>query len=91
MLKCEEVFIKIKEFLLSPLILTCRRGDSPLLLYLSVTEWAMRLILSQEIDKAEKLFHFIRKVFKDAKMRYQKIEKLVLSVFTASRKLWPYL
>lgn len=70
--------------------LTRLRDGSPLLIYLSVTDRAMSSVLIQEIDKAEKPVYFVNKVFRGAEARYQKIEKLALSVVIVERKLRPY-
>lgn len=43
--KCENEFTKLKEFLTSPLILTRLKEESPLLLYLSVTDQAISFVL----------------------------------------------
>lgn len=88
--ECEETFSKIKVFLKSPPILTRSKENLPFLIYLSVTERATSSVLVQEINKTKKLVYFISKVFKGAKTRYHKIEKLTLAIFTTTIKLWPY-
>lgn len=88
--ECEESFIEIKKFLSSPSILTRPKENLHFLRYLSSIENDMSLVLIQEIEKAEKHVYFISKMFKGAKKRYQKIEKLVLAVVTAIRKIRSY-
>lgn len=85
--KCEEVLSKIKEFLTSPPILTRPKEDSPLIFYLSVTKQVMSSILVQEINKVDKLVHFVIEVFKGVETHYLKTEKLILVFVTAVRNL----
>lgn len=62
--------LKFKSFLVSPLILSLLRKESPLLLYISVIDQAMSLVLVQETDKVERLMYFVSKVFRGAETRY---------------------
>lgn len=66
----EEAFSKVKEFLTSLAILTLPKEDPPLLLYLSINEYAMISVLVQEINKVEILVYFVSKMFKSAEARY---------------------
>lgn len=50
----------------------------------------MSSILIQDTNKAKRPVYFIRKVFRCAEERYQKIEKLTLAIVVAVRKLCPY-
>ncbi|WJX52573.1 hypothetical protein P8452_38672 [Trifolium repens] len=88
--KCEEAFQKLKEFLASPPILTRPQLGNHLFLYLAVTENAMGATLVQEIKGEEKPVYFVSKIFKGAETRYQKIEKLSLSVISTARRLRQY-
>lgn len=59
-------------------------------MHLSVTKRAVSPVLVQEIGKEEKSVYFVSKMFKGAKTCYQKIDKLMLTVITTTRKLQPY-
>jgi len=50
----------------------------------------MNSVLVQDSDTGEKSIYFISKVFREAELRYQKIELLALAVVITSRKLRPY-
>jgi len=49
--ECEEAFLKLKEYLASPLVLCKPQLGTPLRLYFIVTELAISLVLVQEQDK----------------------------------------
>ncbi|XP_058784142.1 uncharacterized protein LOC131658910 [Vicia villosa] len=65
-LACEEVFLDVKWFLSSPPILTRPGDNSPLVLYLSVTNYAMSSVLVQEGEDGERPVYYISKVLKGA-------------------------
>lgn len=88
--ECEEVFLKLKEFLATPLILTRPDPGKTLYLYLSITDQAVSAILVQESRKDQQPIYFMSKVLHGAKTRYQKIEKLGLALVVAARRLRPY-
>ncbi|GAU44606.1 hypothetical protein TSUD_240980 [Trifolium subterraneum] len=88
--QCEEAFQSLKEFLSSPPILTRPQAESPLLLYLVVSERALSSSLVQEINGEEKPIYFVSRVFQGAEIRYQKIEKLALAVVITARRLRLY-
>ena len=67
-------------FLSSPPILTRPGENAPLILYLAVYEKSMSSILVQEGEDGEKSVYFVSKVLKGSEQRYQKIEKLVLTL-----------
>lgn len=49
-------------------------------LYFPITNNTLSFVLVQELDEVEKLDYFVNKVFKEAELRYYKIERLVLAV-----------
>lgn len=88
--ECDSAFSKLKEFLASPLILTCPIVGSHLYLYLSIIDLALSSILVKETYNVEKFVYFVSKVLKGVEARYQKIERFMLAVVVTSRKLKPY-
>jgi len=87
---CEEAFTNVKEFLSSPPVLHRPSPGSTLSLYLSVSDNAISSVLMEDSEEGEKPVYFVSKVFKGAKLRYQKIERLALAIITTARKLRPY-
>jgi hypothetical protein len=88
--QCEEAFQRLKEFLATPPILTRPQPETPLLLYLAVSENAMSSALVQEIKGEEKPVYFVSKILKGAETRYQKTENLSLAVVNTARRLRQY-
>lgn len=87
--ECEEAFLKLKEFLAMPPILT-KPDLGTLYLYLSVTDQAVSAVLVQEIGKDQQPIYFVSTVLHGVETRYQKIEKLDLALVVAARRLRPY-
>ena len=88
--KCEQAFRSLKEYLSKlPLVLKPIKGE-PLYLCLAVTEYAISGALVREEDKVEWSVYYVSKRLVDAETRYPEMEKLVLTLVIASRKLRPY-
>jgi hypothetical protein len=87
--ECEDAFCKIKAFLSSPPILHRPTTGSILFLYLSISNNTISSVLVQDSDSKEKPVYFVSNIFKGAEPRYQKIERLALTVITTTRKLCP--
>ena len=68
--ECEEAFVKLKDYLASPLVLCKLELGTPLRLYFSVTEKAISLVLLQEQDQVQKSIYFISKVLQGPEVRY---------------------
>jgi len=60
--KCEEAFIKLKEYLASPPVLCKPQAATPLRLYFSITERAISGVLVQDQDQVQKPIYFVSKV-----------------------------
>ncbi|MCH92567.1 hypothetical protein A2U01_0013507 [Trifolium medium] len=89
-LQCEEAFKQWKEFLASPPILTRPEPGNALYLYLAVSDRALSSVLVQEIKGEEKPIYFVSRILRGAEVRYQRIERLSLSVVVTARKLRKY-
>ncbi|RDX98916.1 Retrovirus-related Pol polyprotein, partial [Mucuna pruriens] len=88
--ECEEAFLRLKAMLATPPILVRPELGRPLHLYISVTETAISSALVQEREKEQCPVYFISKTLQGPEKRYQKIEKGVLALVIASRRLRPY-
>ena len=79
----QKAFERIKEYLLSPPILQPPRMGKPLLLYLSVTEEAMGVVLAQEAEdtKIENAVYYLSKRMLEYEIKYSRTEKLCLALF----------
>ena len=88
--KCEAAFLKLKEYLVAPLVLCKPRTGVPLQLYFAVTEWAISVVLVQEQDQTQKPTYFVSKVLQGSEARYQSLEKATLAVVFSARRLRHY-
>jgi len=60
--ECEEAFLKLKEYLASPLVLCKPQLGTPLRLYFTVTKKTISSVLLQEQDQVQKPIYFVSKV-----------------------------
>ena len=61
-----------------------------LFLYLAVSEVAVSAVLVREENKKQKPVFYTSKMLLDAEMRYNDLEKMVLALVTAKKKLRHY-
>lgn len=88
--ECKKVFGELKKFLSAPSVLVRLKLNSPLILYLEVSEKAISSVLVQDSEGDKRSAYFVIKVFKRAKIHYQKIERLALVVMVTAGKLRQY-
>jgi len=88
--ECEQAFLKLKEYLASPLVLCKPELGTPLRLYFAVTERAINLVLVQKQNQVQKPIYFVSKVLQGLEVRYQAIEKASLAVVFSARRLRHY-
>ena len=85
--KYEQAFQALKEHLgCSPLLSKPIKGEK-LYLYLFVSEEAVSTALVREEGKVQWPFYYVSKRLLDAETRYPELEKLVLALVVASRKI----
>ena len=68
------------------LVLTAPRPGEDLFVYLSVSEHVVSAVLLRD-QGVQQLVYYINKTLVDAKTRYLPLEKLVLALVHATRKL----
>ena len=86
----EEAFIALKTYLSSPPILVSPYKGELLTLYLTVSDFSTSVVLVRNKDKVQQPFYYCNRALRGAKERYLKMEKLILALVTAARKLCPY-
>ncbi|XP_074322718.1 uncharacterized protein LOC141659690 [Apium graveolens] len=87
---CEEAFLKIKEQLGNPPMLTKPEDGETLILYLAVSEYSVSAVLVKEEASYQWPVYYVSKRLLDAETRYTNMEKLVYTLILAARKLRPY-
>jgi len=88
--ECEAAFLKLKEYLATPLVLCKQQVGVPLHLYFAVTEWAISSVLVQEQNQVQKPIYFVSKALQGPELRYQSLEKAALAVVFSARRLHHY-
>ena len=87
---CEEAFTALKTYLSSPPILMSPSEGDLLTMYLAVSDFSTNAILIRDKDIVQHLVYYCSRALRGAEERYPKMEKLILALVTAARKLRPY-
>ena len=90
--QCQQAFERIREYLLSPPVLVPPMPGRLLLLYLSVSDIALRCMLAQLDDfDRERAIYYLSKRMLEYKTRYIMIERFSLALVWATRRLRHYM
>ncbi|XP_048613381.1 uncharacterized protein LOC125587219 [Brassica napus] len=90
--KCEEAFGQLKQYLMTPLVVSKpEAGDTlSLSLYITASSTAVSSALIREYRGEQKPIVCTSKRMTDQETRYPTLEKMALVVITSARKLRPY-
>ena len=87
--ECVIAFEDLEQYLSSPPILSRLEKEEVLYAYLVVIDYAVNLVLVRNEDRVERLVYYISKSLQEAETRYLPLEKAVIAIVHATRKL-PY-
>ena len=87
---CEEAFSALKTYLSSPPILVSPYEGELLTLYLAVSDFSTSVVLIRNKDRVQNPVYYCSQALRRAEERYPMMEKLILALVTAARKLRPY-
>ncbi|XP_030963863.1 uncharacterized protein LOC115985026 [Quercus lobata] len=87
--RCDEAFQELKEYLAKAPRLTAPEPGEDLFMYLAVTEHAVSAVLLRD-QGVQMPVYYVSKTLVDAETRYLPLEKLVLALVHATRKLPHY-
>ena len=93
--KCEEAFSALKTYLTSPppppppILVSPIEGEL-LTLYLAVSDFSISAVLVRDKDRVQHPVYYCSRALRGAEERYPRMEKLILALVTAARKLRPY-
>ena len=88
--KCEEAFSALKTYLSSPPILVSPIEGELLTLYLAVSYFSTSAVLVRDKEPVQHPVYYCSRALRGAEERYPRMEKLILALVTAVRKLRPY-
>ena len=88
--KCEEAFTALKTYLSSPPILVSPVERELLTLYLAVSDFSTSAVLVRDRERVQHPVYYCSRALRGAEERYPRMEKLILALVTAARKLRPY-
>ena len=88
--KCEEAFSALKTYLSSPPILVSPTEGELLTLYLAVSDFSTSVVLVRDKERVQHPVYYYSRALRGAEERYPRMEKLILALVIAARKLRPY-
>ena len=88
--ECEHALLRLKQSLSQPPVLSRPVDRETLFLYLAVSVEVVSATFIRETHDRQKPVYFTSKVLQGPKVRYQQIEKLVLALVNATRRLRHY-
>ncbi|XP_019251076.1 PREDICTED: uncharacterized protein LOC109229991 [Nicotiana attenuata] len=88
--KCQQALEELKWYLLSPPLLHTPKADEQLYLYLAVSEVAISGVLVREEEGMQFPIYYVSRTLGEAETRYPHMEKLALTLLSASRKFKPH-
>ena len=88
--ECALAFQQLKEYLSSPSIMSSPEVDEVLFAYIAVAPHAVSLVLIRVDNGTQRPVYYVSKSLHEAKVRYLPLEKAILAVVHATRKLPHY-
>ena len=87
---CAAAFQQLKEYLSRPSIMSNPEADEVLYAYIAVAHHAVSLVLIRDDNGLQKSVYYVSKSLHEAEVRYLPLEKAILAVVHATRKLPHY-
>ena len=87
--ECSLAFQQLKEYLSRPLIMSSLEADEVLFTYIAMTPHAVSLVLLRVDNGVQRPVYYVSKSLHEVEIHYLPLEKAILSVVQATRKL-PY-
>ena len=87
---CVLAFQQLKEYLSRPPIMSSPEADEVLFAYIVMASHAVSLVLIRVDNGIQRLVYYVSKSLHEAEVRYLPLEKAILAVVHATRKLPHY-
>ena len=88
--ECALAFQQLKEYLARPLIISSLEADEVLFAYIAVAPHVVSLVLIREDNGTQRPIYYVSKSLHEAEICYLPLEKAVLAIVQATRKLPHY-
>jgi len=88
--ECEKALKHLKNSLSQPPVLSRPEEGETLYLFLSISSEAINIVLIREMQEGQKPTYFTSKGLLGPETRYEKIEKVALTLVTSARRLRQY-
>ena len=88
--ECVLAFEELKQYLSCPLILSRPEKEEVLYAYLAITDYAVSLVLVRNKNGVQRPIYYVSKSLHEAKTHYLPLEKVVLAIVRATRRLPHY-
>ncbi|XP_030922874.1 uncharacterized protein LOC115949725 [Quercus lobata] len=88
--ECTIAFQQLKEYLAQPQIMSSPEADEVLFAYIIVAPHAVSLVLIREDNGTQRPVYYVSKSLQEAETRYLPLEKAILAIIQATRKLPHY-
>ena len=87
---CQEAFTALKTYMSSPPVLVSPSEEELFTLYLAILDFATSDALVREQDRVQQPVYYCSRALRGAEERYPKMEKLIQTLVTISKKLRAY-
>ena len=88
--ECSSAFQQLKEYLLWPSIMSKLEGDDVLFAYIAIASHMVSLVLERVDDRVQRPVYYVSKSLHEVEIRYLSLERAILAVVHATRKLSHY-
>ena len=88
--ECALAFQQLKEYLARPPIMSSPDADEVLFAYIAIASHVVSLVLIREDNGTQRPIYYVSKSLHVAEIRYLPLEKVVLAIVQATRKLPHY-
>ncbi|GJR10352.1 reverse transcriptase domain-containing protein [Tanacetum coccineum] len=88
--KAEEAFTQLKQHIAALPTLVAPRPGEELIMYLSATHGAISAVLLTDRDSVQTPVYFVSKALKETEINYSAMEKLILALVFAAKRLRRY-
>ena len=88
--ECAKAFQQLKDYLTRPPIMSSPEPDEVLFAYITVTPYAVSLVLIRVDNGIQRPVYYVNKSLHEAEVRYLSLEKAILTIVFGTRKLPHY-